>query len=79
VIVDVQITINASKASVWATITDIENAAKTVSGIDDIEIVEKPANGLVGLRWRETRMLFGKPATRWRRPTTPSLKAWLRN
>src|ERR1044071_5473872 len=25
-------------------------------------MLEKPANGLVGLRWRETRMLFGKPA-----------------
>lgn len=62
-IVDVQIAINAPKASVWAAITDIENAAKTISGIDDIEIVEKPASGLVGLRWRETRMLFGKPAT----------------
>ncbi|MQA39733.1 SRPBCC family protein [Rugamonas aquatica] len=62
-IVDVQIAINASRAAVWATITDIENAAKTISGIDDIEIVEKPASGLVGLRWRETRMLFGKPAT----------------
>ncbi|OEZ55154.1 SRPBCC family protein [Duganella sp. HH105] len=62
-IVDVQIAINASRASVWAAITDIENAAKTISGIDDIEIVEKPASGLVGLRWRETRMLFGKPAT----------------
>lgn len=62
-IVDVQIAINASRAAVWAAITDIESAAKTISGIDDIEIVEKPASGLVGLRWRETRMLFGKPAT----------------
>jgi len=26
-------------------------------------VVEKPANGLVGLKWRETRMLFGKSAT----------------
>ena len=34
-----------------------------MSGIEKIEVVEKPANGLVGLRWRETRMLFGKPAT----------------
>ena len=62
-IVEVQISINASRAAVWAAITDIENAAKTIGGIDDIEIVEKPAAGLVGLRWRETRMLFGKPAT----------------
>ncbi len=26
-------------------------------------MIERPANGLVGLRWRETRLLFGKPAT----------------
>jgi hypothetical protein len=43
--------------------TDIENASKIISGIDKIEVVEKPTHGLVGLRWRETRMLFGKPAT----------------
>src|SRR6516165_11075384 len=62
-IVDVQVTINGSKAAVWAAITNIENASKIISGILNIEVLEKPANGLVGLRWRETRMLFGKPAT----------------
>src|SRR5437773_6144971 len=62
-LVEAQVTINASKAAIWAAITDIENASKICSGIEKIEIVEKPANGLVGLRWRETRMLFGKPAT----------------
>ena len=61
--VEVQITINASKAAVWAAITNIENASETISGIENIEILDKPANGLVGLKWRETRMLFGKPAT----------------
>lgn len=62
-IVEVQVTINGPKAAVWAAITDVEHAADIVSGIERIEVVEKPANGLVGLRWRETRMLFGKPAT----------------
>ena len=62
-IVDAQITINGARAAVWAAITNIENASETISGIEKIEVVEKPANGLVGLRWRETRMLFGKPAT----------------
>lgn len=61
--VEVQATINGSKAAVWAAITDIENAAEIISGILRIEVLEKPANGLVGLRWRETRMLFGEPAT----------------
>ena len=62
-LVEVQVTINGSKAAIWAAITNIENASETISGIENIEVLEKPANGLVGLRWRETRMLFGKPAT----------------
>jgi hypothetical protein len=62
-IVEAHVNINGSRAATWAAITDIENAAEIISGIEEIEIVEKPANGLVGLRWRETRMLFGKPAT----------------
>lgn len=62
-IVEVQVTINGSRAAIWAAITDIENATQSISGIDNIEVLEKPASGLVGLKWRETRMLFGKPAT----------------
>ena len=62
-IVEAQVTINGSKAAIWTTITNIENAAEIISGIKNIEVLEKPASGLVGLRWRETRMLFGKPAT----------------
>jgi hypothetical protein len=62
-IVEVQVTINGSKAAIWAAITNIENASDIISGIKKIEVLEKPANGLVGLKWRETRMLFGKPAT----------------
>jgi len=62
-LVEAEVTINGSKAAVWAAITDIENASETISGIEKIEVLEKPANGLVGLKWRETRMLFGKPAT----------------
>jgi hypothetical protein len=62
-IVEAQVTIRGSKAATWAAITNIENASQIISGIETIEILEKPANGLVGLRWRETRILFGKPAT----------------
>ena len=61
--VEAQVTINGTRAAIWAAITDIENAAEAISGIEKIEIVERPANGLVGLRWRETRILFDKPAT----------------
>ena len=60
---EAQVTIDGSRAAVWELISDIENAPKTITGIQRIEVLEKPAHGLVGLRWRETRMLFGKPAT----------------
>lgn len=62
-IVEAKVTINASRAAIWNTITNIEKTAEFMSGIEKIEVVEKPANGIVGLRWRETRMYFGKPAT----------------
>jgi len=62
-IVEAQVTINGTRAAVWTAITNIENATQIISGIEKIEVLEKPANGLVGLRWRETRVLFGKSAT----------------
>jgi carbon monoxide dehydrogenase subunit G len=62
-IAEVQVNINGSRTAIWKAITDIENAAKFISGIEKIEVVEKPVNGLVGLKWKETRMYFGKPAT----------------
>ena len=41
-IVEAQVTINGSKAAIWAAITDIENASKTISGIKNIEVLKKP-------------------------------------
>jgi hypothetical protein len=62
-LVESQVNINGSKAAVWAVMTNIENAAEILSGVKKIEILEKPTDGLIGHRWRETRMYFGKPAT----------------
>ena len=62
-IVNAQVTINGPRVATWAAISDIENSQNSIRGIEKVEVVEKPANGLVGLKWRETRMLFGKPAT----------------
>lgn len=61
--VEASITINATKAAVWAATTDIPNLAHFLSGVEKIELVSRPASGLVGLKWKETRILFGKPAT----------------
>jgi hypothetical protein len=62
-LVEAQVNIHGSREAVWAMMTDIENVGEILSGVEKIEIVEKTANGLVGMKWRETRMYFGKPAT----------------
>ena len=62
-IVKAHIILNAAPTKIWNTITDIRNAAEIIKGIEKIEIINEPAKGLVGLRWLETRMYFGKPAT----------------
>jgi hypothetical protein len=56
------ITINRNSSVVWNAITDIKNASQIISGIEKVEILEEPDNGLVGLKWSETRMYFGKPS-----------------
>lgn len=61
--IEAHVTIDGTKEAIWSVITDIPNAAETISGIDSVEILENRSDGLVGLRWRETRTLFGKSAT----------------
>jgi len=59
----VNINIDANKESVWKIITDIDNSVNNISAIEKVEILERPKKGLVGLKWRETRTMFGKTAT----------------
>ena len=59
----VQVSINGSREGIWKVITDIENSVDRISAIDEVEILEKPESGLVGLKWQETRTMFGKSAT----------------
>ncbi len=63
----VEVIIEGPKEDVWNVITDIENSPNTIAGIEKIEILEKPSDGLVGLKWEETRTLFGRTAmeTMW--------------
>ncbi len=62
--VSVSTDISAPPAAVWKVITDIEHSEAIIGGIDRVEILE-PATGpsIVGLKWRETRTMFGKAAT----------------
>lgn len=57
------IEIAAPPEAVWRIVSDFENASKTVRAIEKVEVMERPASGLVGFKWRETRTMFGKQAT----------------
>lgn len=57
------ITIAASKESVWKVITDIDNCQNVISSILRIDVLNRPNSGLIGLKWQETREMFGKEAT----------------
>ena len=61
--VSVDIVINASKEAVWKVITDIDAAKDNITAINSIEVLERPDSGLVGLKWKETRTMFGKEAS----------------
>lgn len=55
--------IQAPASKVWGLVTDIEGSKDRITGIEAIEIQERPHDGLVGLKWKETRTMFGKAAT----------------
>ena len=59
----VKVDIEGSREEVWKVITDIENSVNFITGIEKVEILEKPESGFKGLKWRETRTMFGQTAT----------------
>lgn len=61
--ISVETTIQGSKEAIWRAITDIDSSPETISAIDEIEVLERPESGLVGLKWKETRTMLGKQAT----------------
>lgn len=61
--VSVSVAVKGSKEAIWHAITDIESAADRISGIQKVEVLEKPEEGFIGFKWRETRTMFGKEAT----------------
>jgi len=61
--IKIQVPISGTKEAIWNVISDIENTPSYISGVEKVEILEKPETDLVGLKWVETRTLFGKTAT----------------
>ena len=60
---EVSTEIAATPAEIWQVITDIDGAEARISGIKSVEVLERPDTGLIGLKWRETREMFGREAT----------------
>ena len=58
--IKLEVPVGASKHEVWELITDIEHAADNIAGIESVEVLEKPEQGIVGLKWRETRKFGGR-------------------
>ena len=61
--ISVEIEIDKPKDLVWYAITDIENWSNMITGIIDLKVLKKPEKGIVGLKWIETRKLFGKESS----------------
>ena len=61
--VESQVCISGTKEQIWRVISDIENSIDIIEAIEEIEVLEKPDSGLVGLKWQETRTMFGQSAT----------------
>lgn len=59
---DVSRHVNANPDTVWSVLTDIPNAPRTLSGVLSVEILTAVPYE-PGLRWRETRTMFGMKAT----------------
>ena len=60
--IECAVEIAAPSGTVWRVVTDIENAAKHISAITSIEMLDGPRSGK-GMRWRETRMMYVATAT----------------
>jgi hypothetical protein len=64
---EVNTEISQTKEIVWKAISDIKNCSNVISAIMNIEVLHLPTDGLIGLKWKETREMFGKEAveTMW--------------
>lgn len=61
------IEIEKPQSNVWKAIVDFKNCSNYISSIVSVEIIDEPKDTLVGFKWKETRVMFGKEAveTMW--------------
>jgi len=48
--IQVETLINRQKVVVWKAIMNIEDSEKTISAIENIEVLEKPETGMIGFK-----------------------------
>ena len=48
---------------VWKAIIDFKNCSSYIASIVKLEIIDEPKDTLIGFKWIETRVMFGKEAT----------------
>ena len=48
---------------VWNAIVDFKNCSSYIESIVKLEIIDEPKDTLIGFKWKETRVMFGKEAT----------------
>jgi ribosome-associated toxin RatA of RatAB toxin-antitoxin module len=58
-----EIIISGTREAIWKAVSEIEKSGEFISSIDSIDVLEKPEEGLIGFKWKETRTMFGKEAT----------------
>lgn len=68
--------IEAPRERVWQLVTNPDVWEDMISGIVSIEVIDRPAQGVVGLKWREKRILFGKEATETMWVTAAETNRW---
>jgi hypothetical protein len=49
--------------NVWSIVTDFENSSSRIKAIKKTTVLNRPTSGFIGLKWQETRVMFGKEAT----------------
>lgn len=59
----VSVPIEATKEQIWRVMTDFEHEIETLHNVSSVDITENPNHTLNGLKWRETRTLFGEQET----------------
>ena len=65
---DCKVPVKATKEAIWNVITDFEHIVDNITAITKAEILEQPPGtnpkgDVTGLKWSETRVMFGKEAT----------------